>query len=647
MPRLIGPHTSVDNLHREAKRWLRALRAGDADARVRLVRALPSAPQHPGLRVVQLAIAREYGFAGWTQLKDALAKARPSAASPSRATLEQLARDLVAAHDREDAAALERIGIHYALPLTSDDLRAHVWSRVYAVRQRAGSAGVRRLELDEARAMIARDAGFGTWEALLEASATGRAAFGDAARIDGRARSIAPRRLLGERDWDAIIDAIRDGRLAALHAQGQMTDAVLARVAEIDSLTRLDLEGSRQLTGDGLRHLARMPQLEELDLSGCVLDDRALDVLRHLRNLRRFSLRWHSGITDAGIAHLGSCDALESVDLTGSTCGDGAIRALAGNPSLRKFKSGRQVTDAGLALLRGFPAFAKWRGGTADYSLMETEPGPTHLLLDGPFTDEGVAVLAALEGLASLSFFRHATSITPGALAFLAPLPHLGFLAIDGGLCDDTAMGHIATLPGLRMLVAQGTVATDDGFEALSRSRTLEVLWGRECPNLTGRGFRTLSTMPSLKSLGVSCRNVDDGALATLPRFPSLRELMPMDVGDAGFRHVGRCAQLEALWCMYCRDSGDAATGEIAGLSSLTMYYAGKTRITDRSLEVLAGIPSLERLTFWETEGITNEGARLLARLPRLRAVSFEGVPHVTPDIGERFPATVQVSHAP
>jgi len=36
---------------------------------------------------------------------------------------------------------------------------------------------------------------------------------------------------------------------------------------------------------------------------------------------------------------------------------------------------------------------------------------------------------------------------------------------------------------------------------------------------------------------------------------------MPMNVPDPGFRHVGRCAELEDLWCMYCRDTGDAATG--------------------------------------------------------------------------------------
>src|SRR5688572_18334616 len=49
MPRKITPASSLDTLKREAKRWLRALRANDADARARLDRAHPGAPRDPAL----------------------------------------------------------------------------------------------------------------------------------------------------------------------------------------------------------------------------------------------------------------------------------------------------------------------------------------------------------------------------------------------------------------------------------------------------------------------------------------------------------------------------------------------------------------------------------------------------------------------
>jgi hypothetical protein len=193
--------------------------------------------------------------------------------------------------------------------------------------------------------------------------------------------------------------------------------------------------------------------------------------------------------------------------------------------------------------------------------------------------------------------------------------------------------------------MAQDTIAGDQGFTALSRSRTIEYIWGRRCYNLTGRGFRALSAMPALRGLSVSCKNVDDEALSTLPRFPALRELMPMDFSDAGFRHVGRCENLEALWCMYCRDTTDAATEQIAGLTKLTTYYAGQTKITDRSLDLLSRMPSLEKVSFWNCSGITDAGVAALARLPRLRDLSLDSCRHVTPEAAAAFPASVHVDY--
>jgi hypothetical protein len=134
-------------------------------------------------------------------------------------------------------------------------------------------------------------------------------------------------------------------------------------------------------------------------------------------------------------------------------------------------------------------------------------------------------------------------------------------------------------------------VASDDGFAALSRSPSLECHWGRECPNLTGRGFAALSKMPALRGLAVSCKNVDDAALATLPRFPALTELLPMDVPDAGFHHVGGCERLESLWFMYCRDTTDAATEQIAGLKRLRTYYAARPRSPIAAWSCWAGSP--------------------------------------------------------
>jgi hypothetical protein len=379
-------------------------------------------------------------------------------------------------------------------------------------------------------------------------------------------------------------------------------------------------------------------------------------VLRELQALQVFKLYHHPSVTDAGIAHLESCHEIEQVELLGSPVGDGAVKALMGKRHLRHFQAGSGITDAGLALLHHVPRFKVWHGGEVRLSLMDFAAEPTFLFLNlaAPFTNAGLAGLAGLDGLFALSLFGGSgpgpfnflgSRVTASGLAPLAGLASLGWFGCASRLGTDEALRHVASMPRLRMLSCQDAVAGDEGFTAVSRSPTIEYIWGRRCENLTGRGFRALATMPALAGLGVTCRNVDDSALAELPRFPALRELMPMEVRDEGFRHVGRCHQLEALWCMYCRDTGDAATARISGLSRLRSYYAGYTRITDRSLEILGGMPSLERLTFEGCAAVTDAGLPALAQLPRLREVSLGGMRQVTRQGTEVFAPGVRVTY--
>ena len=68
MPRRLKSTTSLDTLRKEARRWLKAVGAGDRDAQDRLTRVIARAGRVP-LRVVQQALAREYGFESWAALK--------------------------------------------------------------------------------------------------------------------------------------------------------------------------------------------------------------------------------------------------------------------------------------------------------------------------------------------------------------------------------------------------------------------------------------------------------------------------------------------------------------------------------------------------------------------------------------------------
>jgi hypothetical protein len=654
---LLPPRPSLEQLRKQAKELLRDYRAGATAAAERFNAIIPrlADPTPSGgvtLADSQFVLAREYGFENWAKLIHHVESVNPS---DRLQRYERLVKDIVLVCRSDDAEALQRVAEILGRTYPYPDRRTQLQQQLISLRGPARR--IADITPADAQLIVAREFGFESWEKLVDSVAQppgdprsaplGMSSTPPFYKIDWKENRIELRPPLSDKDWDTIFGVMKEYQIIGLNAGAQMTDAAIERIPQLDHVTQLYLGGSMRLTDEGLKHLAHMPQLQVLDLGGwkTPITDRGLECLRHLTDLRSFQSCWTQGISDTGVANLAFCDNLESVNLLGTQTGDGAINALTGKRKLRRFNTGRLVTDAGLSLLHQFPAFKTWQGGAISYSLMSADAGPTHLLLDGPFTNQGLASIAELDGLFALSFFWHVSALTADGLGALADLPNLGFLGCQDELCNDEAMRHIAAIPRLRMLMGQGAVASDDGFAALSRSQTIEYIWGRECPNLGGRGFTALAALPALRGLAVSCKNVDDAALSALPRFPALRGLAPMDVSDDGFRHVGQCEQLEDLWCMYCRDTGDAATEHIAGLSRLRTYYAGATQITDRSLEILGRMSSLESIEFYECAGISNAGIALLTGLPRLREVTVGGSPNVTREGMAAFPGAVRVSY--
>src|SRR5262249_53923773 len=205
---------------------------------------------------------------------------------------------------------------------------AEIWRRDYAYRQRSFKVPENYFPIEEAQIIIAQDAGFGSWQKLMNGVTAGASPQGAPYAIDTKDSRIGPRRRLSAADWEELIGVMKERCIPSLDANGLMTDEALAQIAGLNFVTSLSLGGSRELTDDGLLHLARMTQLERLDLNeypGGKLTDRGLEVLKHLPNLRKFEMTWQSGISDRGVANLRLCERLEDVNLMGSPTGDGAI----------------------------------------------------------------------------------------------------------------------------------------------------------------------------------------------------------------------------------------------------------------------------------------------------------------------------------
>ncbi|MEI9982728.1 MAG: hypothetical protein WDN69_05670 [Aliidongia sp.] len=105
MSRALTDKSNLESLKKEAKRWLKAWSAGDADAGRRLATLWPKAPPEPGLRHFQHALALDYGFAGWPALREALA----DRALAKRSRAERVGEILRSAWGGEPAVALRSL----------------------------------------------------------------------------------------------------------------------------------------------------------------------------------------------------------------------------------------------------------------------------------------------------------------------------------------------------------------------------------------------------------------------------------------------------------------------------------------------------------------------------------------------------------
>ena len=169
---------TIDNLRKEAKRWLRALREGDANAYSRFRGAYSNPPDRPGLRDVQHALAKEMGHESWIELSRALAGV---AESPDLARLERLAGDVLVAYQTGDAGALSRLQQVFNESITWDRHRALVARVLNGIGAPGWSDPV---TLSRARLFIALEAGLESWEALQRAVQSGVIASKSASTTD-------------------------------------------------------------------------------------------------------------------------------------------------------------------------------------------------------------------------------------------------------------------------------------------------------------------------------------------------------------------------------------------------------------------------------------------------------------------------------
>jgi Leucine Rich repeat len=129
-----------------------------------------------------------------------------------------------------------------------------------------------------------------------------------------------------------------------------------ARPKDPDGFHRVILVSLRdtKASDDDLKALAKLPAVENLDLSNTPVSGAGLAQLRELRALRHLYLS-NTRMDDAGLEHLAGLTKLQSLLLDGTRVTDRGIKHLAGLTDLDEWLGldGTGVTDDGLHHLAG------------------------------------------------------------------------------------------------------------------------------------------------------------------------------------------------------------------------------------------------------------------------------------------------------
>lgn len=363
---------------------------------------------------------------------------------------------------------------------------------------------------------------------------------------------------------------ISDAGLAQLSAPGV--------AAALAGLVKLDLSGGKQLSAEGLRHLAALRGLTELQLPNADLDDTGLRALAKLA-LRSLNLVHCKRLTEEGWRHL-DVSALEELAMFGVVAPDGLLERLGAAGKLRELTC-KSISETGAMALAGNPALV-----SLEVSEAGDLGGAASAALTGGVASSAGASVTALEALARLPALRACKLGNLACTQWPPGWPALVELTLLSGELSAEAAAGLARLPALRELGCFGERLAAGALRQLARSSSLRKLdlWCEDLDDarlleLAGSGIEQLGVhrarignaalavvgeLPALAELQLDGLALDDEAMRLLARAPRLRtlQLEAMPIGDAGLLHLAACPALRTL-----RLSGTKVTP--AGIAAL------------------------------------------------------------------------------
>ena len=204
----------------------------------------------------------------------------------------------------------------------------------------------------------------------------------------------------------------------------------------------------------------------------------------------------------------------------------------------------------------------------------------------------------------------------------------------------DDLLSQVAKFPLLEFLSISDSPVTDQGLLFLKDLRHLRMLDANDTC-ISAEGFRNAAWLPSLTSLMVNDTDVDDRiwkclqqasqvtylsigktgvrSLAGLARHATLTVLClnGLQLPKDELHHLPSVPNIRDLNLNYTSFIDEDAT-HLSGHSKLSSLALAGTKITDNGLAQFSNLTALEELIIYDTV-ITEDGVKAIAHLPNLR----------------------------
>jgi internalin A len=290
--------------------------------------------------------------------------------------------------------------------------------------------------------------------------------------------------LAADTDWitrlGGKVERDAAGRIVAVNLRGSwISDVDMIELARMPDLERLDLSHTR-ISDEGLLNLKPAPKIRELKLFYSEwITDQGLTAIKEWKHLKRLDVRG-TRISDGTLEIAGKLTGLEALDIAHTEVTDVGLENLITLVNLKELAVGRgRLSNAGLVALRLLPTLT-----VLDLSGARPTPpdSPTGRGAGSGMPDETLKAMQELKDLRVL--YLGFSDITPAGLRTLSSLSKVEKLGLQGcSRVDDSALAELAQWKSLKYLDVQETKATAKGLADLKSARPgIKILSGGTPP---------------------------------------------------------------------------------------------------------------------------------------------------------------------